>query len=88
MPVGRGLSKPIQQAMAGIPPFIILKPSIKKVLSYWRSVVTQLSSQPTSVLQIVQYFPLYVGYSDSCKLGARGVWVSVMKRLRLFPCKI
>ena len=45
MPVGQGLFIPIQQAMADIPPLIIFKPSIKKWLSDWHSIVTQLSVQ-------------------------------------------
>ena len=64
MPGGRGLFSLIQHVIFGITPFIILKPSIKKVLSYWPIVVTQLSAQPTSVLHIVQELPSYVGYSD------------------------
>ena len=54
VPGGRGLFSPIHQTMKVIPPFIILKPSIKKVLSNWHSIVTQLCTQPTSVLQLVQ----------------------------------
>ena len=57
MPGIRGLFRPIQKSMDGIPLFIILKPSIKKVLSGWHSIVTQISTQPTSVLQLVQYLP-------------------------------
>ena len=81
MPGGRDLFSPIQQEMDGITPLIILKKSIKKVLSDWRIIVTQLSTQSNSVLQLVQYLPSYVGYSDACKLGSGGVWVSGMKRL-------
>ena len=84
MPEGRGLFGPIQKSMAGITSFIILKPSIKIFLNDWRSIVTQLSAQPTSVLQIVQELPSYVGYSDVCKLGAGGVCVSGMKNLTPF----
>ena len=54
MPIGRGLFIPIHQAMVGIPPLIILKPSIKKALTDWRSILTQISAQPTSVLHIVK----------------------------------
>ena len=53
MPGGWGFFNPTQQAMEGITPFIILEPSIKKFLRDWRSIVAQLSTQPTSVLQLV-----------------------------------
>ena len=84
MPVGQGLFVPIRQAMAVITPFIILKPSIKTFLSDWRIIVTKLSAQPTSVIQIVQELSSYIGYSDACKIGSGGVCVSVMKRLTPF----
>ena len=88
MPGGRGISSYIQQYMAGIPPLIILKPSIKTFLSDRRSIVTQLSAQPTSVLQLVQELPSYVGYRNAFNLGEVGLWVSGMKRLTLFLWQI
>ena len=88
MPGGRGLFRPIQQAMARITAFIILKTSIKTFLGNWRSIVTQVSAQPTSVLHIVQELPSCVSYSYRCKLGAGGFWINVIKRLTLFLCQI
>ena len=41
---GRGLFSLIQQSVDRIPPFIILKSSIKTFLSDWRSIVTQVSA--------------------------------------------
>ena len=64
MPEGQGLFGLIQQSMAGIPPFIIFKPSIKKVLSDWCSIATQLSAQNTSFIQIVQELLSCVGYIE------------------------
>ena len=49
-----------------------------------RSIVTQLLTQPTSVIQLLQWLPLYVGYSDACKLGVGGVCVGGMKKLTPF----
>ena len=66
---GQGLFSTIKQAMAGITPFITLKPSIKKFPSDWCSIITQISTQPTSVTQLVLELPSYAGYSGACKLG-------------------
>ena len=79
MPGGRGIFSFIQQKIDCIPSFIILKISIKKVLIDWHSILTQLYTQPNSVLQIVNELPSYDGYSYGLKLGAGGVWVSGMK---------
>ena len=54
MPGSQGIFSPIHQEMAGIPPFIIIKPSIKTFLRGLRSIITQLSTQPTLGLQLVQ----------------------------------
>ena len=40
IPGGQGIFRSIQQAMAVIPPLIILKPYIKTFLSDWCSIVT------------------------------------------------
>ena len=32
---------------------------------------------PTHVLQLVDGFPDYLGYTDACKKGAGGVWMGV-----------
>ena len=88
MPGGRGVFNPIQHAIVGITLFVILKTSIKKLIIDWRIIVTQLSTQPTSFLQLVQELPSYISYSDAFKLGAGGFWFSGMKILTLFLCQI
>ena len=88
MPVGLGLFGPIQKEMTTITPLIILKSSIKTFFSDWHSIFKQLATQPTSDLQLVQELPSCVGYSDACKLGVVGLWVSGMKKLTPFMWKI
>ena len=65
IPSSRCLFIPIQQEMPCNHPFIILKSSIKKNLSNWRSIVKKISTQPTSVLRLVQELRSCVGYSDT-----------------------
>ena len=43
-----------------------------------------MSKKPSSVLQLVTSYPDYIGYSDSCKLGAGGAWCSGLKEISSF----
>jgi hypothetical protein len=81
---GKGLFSPLQRALIGNPPFVHLTPALKQTLSYWRNIVRQIAKQPTSVLQLVMELPSFIGYSDACKLGAGGTWVSGMKHINPF----
>jgi hypothetical protein len=84
MPGGKGLFSPLQRALIGNPPFIQLTPALKQTLSDWRNIVRQIAKQPTSVLQLVMELPSFIGYSDACKLGAGGTWVSGLKHINPF----
>ncbi len=76
IPGGAGLFSPIQAAMIHDPPFITLTPDLKEVLKDWRSLIQQMKTHPTSVLQLAVDYPKYIGYSDACGLGCGGVWCS------------
>ena len=43
-----------------------------------------MSKTPTSVLQLVVSAPIYISYTDACRLGAGGVWCSGTKCLKPF----
>eukprot|EP00957_Ditylum_brightwellii_P083209 6326698-Ditylum_brightwellii.AAC.1 len=61
-------------AIAGRPECIRLTPWIKEALIDWTFLVKYLKAHPTSVRQLVSDYPLYLGYTDACLLGAGGVW--------------
>jgi hypothetical protein len=43
-----------------------------------------MKDHPSSVLQLVQNIPDYIGHSDSCGLGTGGVWTSGLKSMKPF----
>ena len=81
LPGGKGLFSPIQRHMVGSPSFINITPELKLILADWKYFIRYLSKNPTSVFQLVQDFPAYLGYTDACRLGAGGIWTSKIKHL-------
>ena len=76
IPGGRGMFSPIQAAMVGDPDFINMTDALRLCLEDWHYFIHYLEKHPTHVYQLVQLFPDYIGFSDSCRLGTVGVWVS------------
>ena len=65
MPAGWGLFSPLSMAMAGSPKYIKMLTLLKETLQDWGTVVRQLCSIPTHVLQpLTAAYPDYLGYSD------------------------
>ena len=67
--------------MLGDPAFINITEELKIILSDWKYFITYLSKHPTSVFQLVQDYPSYIGYTDACGLGAGGIWTSSIKSI-------
>jgi hypothetical protein len=84
IPGGTGLFTPIQMAMSGNPSFIPLTSELKCILKDWQHMIKYMDDNPTSVLQLVQNYPDYIGYSDSCGIGTGGTWSSGTKHLSPF----
>ena len=77
MPGGWGLFSPIQRALQGDPKFIHMTEDLKECLSDWKTILRHLATNPTHVLQLVDGFPDYLGYTDACGKGAGGVWMGI-----------
>ena len=70
------------------PNFITLTKELKIILEDWRYIIKYLKNNPTSISQLVQKFPSYIGYTDACGLGAGGAWVSGLKEIQPFLRKL
>ena len=81
IPGGKGLFRPIQQAVQGNPEFINITTELKQILGDWRYFIKYMARNPTSVFQLVSEYPDYIGYVDACKLGTGGIWTSGLKPL-------
>ena len=77
MPGGWGLFSPIQASMAGNPKKVKITSELSECLADWKTIVKHIHLHPTHVLQLVDGFPDYLGYTDACKKGAGGVWMGV-----------
>ncbi len=77
MPGGWGLFSPLTMAMKGRPKRIKMTEIISQTLRDWRTIIRKLTVTPTHVLQLVDGYPDYIGYSDACRLGASGIWFGV-----------
>jgi hypothetical protein len=84
LPHGRALFSPLQRAMKNNPPFISLTPELHQILDDWRYIIGYMKNHPTSVLQLVQNYPDYIGHSDACGLGAGGLWGNGLKTIKPF----
>ena len=76
IPGGKSLFSPIQRAMARNPDFINITKELITILEDWRYIIQYMIKNPTSVLQLINEYPHYLGYSDSCGIGTGGVWTS------------
>ena len=47
----------------------------------WKIIIQYLKHTPTSVLQLVNSYPTYIGYSDACKYGMGRTWSAGTKIL-------
>ena len=74
MPGGAGLFSPFYMALRGTPDIIYLGRFLKQALADWVHLLRNAATEPTSVLQLVEQQPNYIGYCDACKFGASGVW--------------
>jgi hypothetical protein len=84
IPGGTGLFTPIQMAMSGNPQFVPLTSELKCILKDWQYMIKYMDTTPTSILQLVQDYPDYIGYSDSCGMGTGGTWSSGTRHLSPF----
>ena len=76
MPGGAGLFSPFYMALKGSPDTLYLGRFLKQALSDWTHLFRNAANEPTSVLQLVEQKPNYIGYCDACKFGAGGVWIN------------
>ena len=88
IPSGKGLFSPIQMAMKGDPDFIPISAELTIILVDWRYIIKYLKTHPTSVSQLVKEYPSYIGYTDACRLGAGGTWLSGLKPMTPFLWKL
>ena len=84
IPTGAALFSPIQMAMKYNPAFITLTGELRQILEDWKFIIQHMKTHPTSVLQLMQNYPDYLGHSDSCGLGTGGTWSSGLKQLLPF----
>jgi hypothetical protein len=75
LPGGRGLFSPIYAAMRESPEHIPITPILRSSLTDWIALVHQMSTRPTSVLELVPNTPNFIGYVDASGFGAGGVWL-------------
>ena len=74
IPGGAGLFSQLQRSLTPNTDFIVSTHFLDSALQDWRTIIHQLKNKPTSVLQLVQDWPDYIGYCDACKKGMGGVW--------------
>ncbi len=77
IPGGWGLFSPIQMAIKGSPRTIAMTPFLSETLKDWKLIIKEVTIQPTHVLQLVDGYLDFLGYSDACKAGCGGVWMGV-----------
>jgi hypothetical protein len=84
LPAGVALFSPIQMAMKNNPSFIDLTDDLRQTFLDWKFIIQHMKRTPTSVLQLMQNYPDYLGHSDSCGLGTGGTWSSGLKPIKPF----
>lgn len=77
MPGGWGLFSPLTMAIKVKPKWLNITPIVKQTLLDWKTIGRQVARKPTHVLQLVDGFPNYNGFSNACKLGAGGAWFDI-----------
>ena len=76
LPGGKGLLAPIYTAVAKKKQSTIFTGNLRQCLKDWKLLILEISSRPTSVLELVPHPLQYVGYVDASKTAAGGVWVN------------
>ena len=70
--------------MKNNPDFIPITTELRQILEDWKFIIQHMKLNPTSVLQLVQNYPDYLGHSDSCGIGTGGTWSSGLKNILPF----
>ena len=50
---------------------------LRECLTDWKTILRHIAKIPTHVLQLVDGFPDFLGYTDACGKGAGGVWIGL-----------
>ena len=86
IPGGSALLPPLYQALHAppLPPTIRIGQTSRQhqALTDLRAMFKVMSRTPTKCSQLVPGKPAYIGYTDACKYGAGGVWLSGTKTIR------
>ena len=82
IPGGSECFSPVQMAMKGTNPWIAVTLELTQCFNDWGAIVKHIKRIPTSVLQLVNDFPHYIRYSDSCILGTGGVVTPGLENVR------
>ena len=86
IPGGSALLPPLYQAMAAVPkkPRIRIHPNSRQELALkdLRALFKVMNKTPTKCSQLVPGQPCYIGFSDACKYGAGGCWLSGTRSIR------
>ena len=75
IPNGRGLTSPIYRATHHNPELVRVTPALKQALLDWNTLLLQISTRPTHVLELSSREPAFIGFVDACKSGIGGVWL-------------
>ena len=74
LPNSRGLLSPLYKAVAQQQHPTPLNKNLKQCLTDWKTLVTNIGSRPTSILELVPRDPNYIGFVDASGTGVGGVW--------------
>ena len=76
IPNGRGLLSPLYKAVAQKLSPTPMTQDLKQCLTDWQTLIKNIGSRPTSVLELVPRDPNYIGYVDASCTVVEGVWTS------------
>ena len=82
IPSGRGLMSPLYATYLQAKEFTTMTEPIKQCLKDWKELLKQVADRKTSVLELVPADPHYIGYVDSSKSAAGGIWTNGCKQLK------
>lgn len=77
-----GLCSPIQCTLQGDPKFLIMNEEPQECLTDWRTILKHLAKHPTHILQLVNGFLDFLGYTNACGKRAGGVWIGLTEDIR------
>ena len=83
IPGGTGLFSPIQVALKGTIQWLRIIPDLAQCLQDWGEIINHMGRHTTQVRQMLNNLSHHVGYSDSCGIGAGGVWKSGLNKIGL-----